>query len=272
MSSGQNLPLSGPPLISCVMAVNKDNPFLEQAIESILCQSYSNFEFLIIANACTDEFWDYLKSFSDSRIRLFRSSIGQLQYNLNIGIDNARGEFIARMDADDISLPTRFEKQVAAFLNSSEEVGLVATSWQTIDKDGALLRRFDPPTSSDAIYRELCWNAVIAHPTVMIRREALLRLGGYAYSFIGEDYDLWLRMRRSGVRFCVLPEVLFHYRIHENQLSGLKNFSTNAPYVVPLFIREFFLTKNPMFLAGLIRYSVIAPLYRWVCSLFSSKN
>ena len=110
------------------MAVNKDDGFLNEAIQSIISQSYSNFEFVIVANNCTDSLWSAINAWAekDCRIKPFRIKIGGLAFALNYGIEQAHGDYILRMDADDIAMPDLLEKKIA-FLQDNPEVVILGS-------------------------------------------------------------------------------------------------------------------------------------------------
>jgi|SRR6185312_6159138 len=260
------------PLVSCILPVHNDNGgFLDLAIQSILNQTFEDFEFIIVANACTDEFWANLNKYNDHRIRLFRTTIGQQAFNINYGLNESKGRYIARMDADDISLPERFEKQVK-YLNENVEVGVLGTAHQEIDEFGNKGRIFRPPKTDVDIRNMLFYSSPLSHPTIMFRKTLLLKNSGYMYRV--DDYDLWLRMRRTpDACFGNLDEVLLLYRRHAGQFTAQKNGSINAYSIAGLLLREFLITKNPKFLLGLARtmisatsfvQNMIKPVFRWI--------
>ena len=167
---------------------------------------------------CTSEILDGIL---DSRIHLIRHDVNQgLVASLNAGLRVARGEFIARMDHDDIALPDRFVKQLA-FFQENHSVGVLGTGYCLIDDKGAQGACYCPPVTHEEINWAMSFRCPLAHPTVMVRRELLLAHGGYSDSaFYSEDYDLWERMSYS-VRFANLPEPLLLLRKHEDNMTNI---------------------------------------------------
>ncbi len=202
---------------SVILCVNRDQPWLSEAIDSILTQDDPDFEFLIAANACSDELWDKLVSLgnNDSRIRLFRSNIGQLSFNLNLLADKAHGEYLVRMDADDVSESHRLRTLRLAL--KKEQVDILGSSVVLIDGDGIEVGAMQLPESCVEIRGALLTRTALCHPSVAIRRRFLLDMRGYLGGYVSEDTDLWLRALRADARMKNLPNSLLRYRVHENQ-------------------------------------------------------
>lgn len=205
------------------MAVYNGQKYLAEAVDSILNQTFTNFEFLIINDGSTDNSREIILSFDDPRIRIVDNpdNIG-LARSLNRGLQLAQGELIARQDADDISYPNRIEQQFR-FLEMHPEVILLGTGVRTIDESG----RPHPdklyvPTSLTAIRWYLMFGNAFAHTSVMFRRNIIWdKLGGYDEVFDRiEDYELWSRVARS---FIVenLPNVLIDYRYHYGSITSV---------------------------------------------------
>lgn len=244
------------PCVSVVMAVNRDDGFMASAIDSVLAQSVRNIELLVIANNCSEELWSHLNLLAaqDNRLRPLRTPLGQLPYNLNVGLHHARGEFVARMDADDVALPERLERQLR-YLRSNSGISVVGGGYEHIDESGSVIGR---PTSlrtdPDKIHARLPFESCMPHPTVMMRRADVIKVGGYAYGLYAEDWDLWLRMRRAGMRFANLPDLVLHYRIHAGQSTSLQATRKNMANVQALLLRELILTGNPKFALSMLRH------------------
>jgi len=195
------------------MPVYNADKYLRDAIESILHQTYSNFDFIILDDGSTDNSLELIRSYNDPRIRLVRHEENRgLVATLNEGVNLAETDLIARMDADDISYPDRLEKQVAAFENNSELV-LVGSDIDIIDDQGKLISYGPKPANSNAIKRILSVICPIAHPTVVFKKEAVLKSGGYKNYFVAEDYDLWTRLAEDG-ELANIPVPLLKYRIN----------------------------------------------------------
>lgn len=206
------------PLITILMPVHNGAAYLKEAMDSMLGQSLEDFEFLIVDDASTDESADIVHACKDPRIRFIQSRERlKLSGALNLGLDHARGRYIARMDADDISLPGRLEIQ-ARFMNQNPGIGLCG-SW--IRYFGAMNSVLKRPLLHEDIRAFTLLDTPFAHPTVMFRRDLMeqhqLRFDG-SY-FPTEDFELWTRAMRH---FTVanLPEVLLHYRAHGSSLTG----------------------------------------------------
>ena len=211
-----------PPLVSVVMAVYNNMPFLPMAVESILRQSFMDFEFIIIDDGSTDRGGEWLEEVArrDSRIRLTRRDNKGLTKSLNEGCALARGELIARMDGDDVSYDHRFRMQLDKILKKPEIVALGAQV-RYIDEDNTPLFVRRVPIENDAI--EKChlasWGGVVIHPVAMIRRDALFSIGGYDENFLrAQDYDLWFRLGNIGL-LENLPNVLLDYRRHSKAVG-----------------------------------------------------
>jgi hypothetical protein len=210
----------GQPVISVLMPVYNAVRFVADAIESVLAQTLKEFEFIIIDDGSTDGSTDLLRRFSgqDTRIRLVSRPNTGFVAALNEGLLLAHGRYVARMDADDISLPDRFAKQVA-FLESHPDVAVVGGAIRFLTEDGLSTSGFNPPPSPASVRKALLHDSALAHPTVMMRREALAAVGNYRRAFLAaEDYDLWLRLSER-YDLANLEDVVLHYRQHADQVS-----------------------------------------------------
>jgi glycosyltransferase involved in cell wall biosynthesis len=209
------------PLITVCMPVYNAKRYLSEAIESILGQTFSDFEFLIIDDGSTDRSLAILKRYAarDARIRLSTRPNAGLVTRLNEMLHQARGELIARMDADDVALPERFARQVE-FLRGHPEVDVVGGAQEHIDSKGHHLHiHYDLQGHEEIQERALTGVCPLNHPSVMMRREAVLAVGGYRAMMPAEDLDLWLRMGERG-RLANLPDVITRYRLHDSSVSA----------------------------------------------------
>ena len=211
------------PAITVLMPVYNGGPFLREAINSVLRQTFSDYELLIIDDASMDGSSEIIASLDDPRVRVITHSrnLG-LVASLNDGLDQARGQFIARMDADDVMLPHRLEKQFR-YLEEHPTVALVAAFVDVINPDGDVTGVWETDraaVSEEEIRKMMPRTTCIAHPTVMIRRSALGSLRYDARMSEGEDWDLWLRMQSRGLRIAKIPEALLLYRQHPNSFTG----------------------------------------------------
>lgn len=241
-------------MLSVLLPVNRDDGFLDESINSILSQTFTDFELLVIANNCSEGLWSYLmdKSKIDKRINIVRLKLGGLTFALNYGINIAKGKYIARMDADDICMPNRFEKQVD-FLEGNPGVDLVGSLVQYIDERGQSLdRTCFLPENHVKILRTLPWKSTIVHPSVMAKHSVFLELGGYKYGFYGEDYEMWLRLSSSGFILHNIQLQLLKYRSHSNQLSNNKFNKIKAVDIKSLLYRNYLVNRSIGFLFGIL--------------------
>jgi len=200
------------------MPIYNGEAFVAAAIESVLEQTFRDFEFLIIDDGSTDASVEIIEGYTDSRIRLIRNEhqIGQTR-TLNRGLGLARGEYVARMDADDISLPTRLERQVG-LMAANPDVGACGTWVATLgDREGEVWKY---PESAGEIRCRLLFDSALAHPSVCMRRQAFARHSlqfDEAYP-LAEDYQLW-KMASDVFPLANIGEVLVRYRIHAESVS-----------------------------------------------------
>lgn len=202
------------PRISVAMSVYNGEKYISEAIDSILNQTYSDFEFIICDDASTDKSVDIIKNYirKDNRIILIRNETNMgLASSLNKCIDRARGEYIARMDADDLSLNDRFEKQIT-FLDENPNIAFVCGGIYLLDKNGIWGERI----SKRALTKENIFKfQPVAHPTTMIRRSVLKQVNGYTvapYTKRGQDFDLWCKIYSQGYEGENIGSVVLYYR------------------------------------------------------------
>lgn len=211
--------------VSIVMSTyNENKEELTQSIESILNQTFKEFEFIIILdNPQNQEHIKILNEYvnKDIRIKFFinEENIG-LAKTLNKGIEIAKCKYIARMDADDISLPERLEKQYN-ILENNKDIDIVSTNKINIDENGAELEKSGSlPTEDKEIKRILEKMSIIVHPSVMFRKDRIEQLGKYREFPASQDYDLWLRACNENYKFYIIDEYLIKYRIRSNNISN----------------------------------------------------
>jgi len=210
------------PLVTVLMPVFNAEDFLTESINSILNQTYDYFELLIINDGSTDRSLEIIEEFKDDRIKVVSLEKNSgIIYVLNLGLEIARGDYLARMDADDISLPERLEKQVD-FLENNPNIGCLGTNFQWLDNynQESWIKYFD----STNINIALLFECTICHPTVMLRME-IIRCHKLTYPTKyphAEDYAFWMNMSQK-VKLANLKEVLLIYRKHEKQISATKS-------------------------------------------------
>ena len=203
---------------SVLLPVYNGQDFLKDACDSVFAQSFTDFELLAIDDGSTDDSLSILNSYNDPRMIIHRneSNLGLIA-TLNKGIDLARGEYIIRMDADDMSLPDRFAEQIS-FMDENPEVVISGTLYEHLDDPSVAIIK--QPNDPEEIKCRLFFHTVLAHPTVIYRREDMISNGLYynAEYKHAEDFELWVRASRL-VKISNLGKVLLRYRHHADQVS-----------------------------------------------------
>lgn len=203
------------PLLTVFTPFFKSNPvYFDQTIASVLSQSFSDFEYLMVNDGSVEDAARVQKTFPDPRIRIITPAtpLG-LSGSRNAGLHEARGEYIAFIDADDVCEPGRFQKQIS-FLRANPDHVLVGSALRYIDEVSTTIGSRRYPQTDEQIRKRIVAINVIAQPAVMARRQSLIEAGGYTADYpAAEDYSLWLRLIRMG-KFHNLPEELVAYRIH----------------------------------------------------------
>jgi len=212
------------PKVSVVIPVYNQGKFLKESIDSILNQTFKDFELIIINDGSFDQTGEILKQYvkKDPRIKVFSQRNQGCTKSLNYGIKQARGEYIARQDADDISLPKRLEKQVE-FLNKNKDIGLVGGFAQVIDKQGNKKSKILGQYTKDKdLKKHSFWSDRFCHSTIIVRKQLLDKINGYDEHFVcSQDTDLYFRLMPH-TRFANLKEIILLYREHEDSVSKIK--------------------------------------------------
>ena len=232
----------------CQLALSVFNgeKFLKEALDSIVNQSFGEFEFIVIDDHSSDGTAGILDAYTDRRIVRLRNEINRgPSHSFNRGLNIAQGEYIAKMDADDRSLPTRLAEQVA-FLDLQGSVGLVGAQVKLIDESGNILGEWQYPTDPLLIHWALQFYNPICHPVVMYRRDLVNQLGGYAtHCRWAEDYDLWIRLSKKA-EIAQLPLALLEYRLHGGQITQerFEEMERSAAAIVRQNINSFWNDPN----------------------------
>ncbi|MCR5502104.1 MAG: glycosyltransferase [Lachnospiraceae bacterium] len=206
------------PKISVIMSTYNEERYIADAVGSILGQTFRDLEFIIIDDASTDRTPEILESINDSRVIFHRNpeNLG-LTVNLNRALKEAKGEFIARMDGDDISRPKRLEKQLH-YMDAHPDVALAGCDTKNFGQNGLIWRLKDDP---EELRIRMLLHPVLAHPTFFMRRSLTERGFCYDESFrTAQDYDLASRIAKSE-KIGRVPEILLDYRVHEKQVSSV---------------------------------------------------
>lgn len=215
------------PLISVIMPCYNREKYVVEAIESILNQTYTNFEFIIIDDCSTDNTFEIVKEYAkkDNRILALKNDKNYCYvHSLNKGIEIAKGKYIARMDDDDISLPERFEKQVE-FLEKNEDIIVLGTFIEIFSDDMKKYNSWIEETETEVLKILINFFNPICHPSVMIRKSFLEEKKlNYSKEFeFSEEYYLWNQIIEKGGKIANLPDILLKYRRHYKRISENKN-------------------------------------------------
>ena len=207
--------------VTVLMSVYNDLPYLQDAVESILNQTFTNFEFLIFDDASTDGSSVILQQYAsqDSRIKLIANEANRgLGFNLAQGVAIAQSPWIARMDADDIALPNRLELQLN-YVQANPDISILGGCAIDIDREGQFISDRKVPTTHQQI-RKLIWTNPFIHGTVLLNTASIQKVGSYSRKLPKrQDYDLWFRCAKAGLKLANLSQPLIKYRFTDNTLQ-----------------------------------------------------
>ena len=212
------------PVVSVLLTVYNGLPYLREAVDSILEQSFTDFELVVVDDGSTDDSLELLHDYerNDPRVRLFERPHMGIVPAANFGLAQCRGEFLARMDSDDIAMPGRFEAQVRA-MRRDPEVAVVGGVYDLVDGAGRLLRTEYPPADDESL-QELALRGLtpIPQPLAMMRMSMVRQVGEYDVVVeTAEDNDMWLRLGEIG-KLVTVPQKLLAYRQHDKSVSEVK--------------------------------------------------
>lgn len=251
-----------------VMCVHQDNPFLDRAISSMVQQDYDeHYGIIIIANNCTDELYEKLMriSYNEEKIRLERTLIGQLAFNLNYAANLSDADYLIRMDADDISLPERLHV-TAKKIKELDYPDMLSGGVDYVDEHNIFIKKMAFNMDSQQLRKTLAYRNVVSHPASAIKRTSLLSARGYIGGLNSEDFDLWTRMLRKNMRLFLYPELVLKYRISSYQVKGSSIAYADC---IGVIFREFILTGNPHYLFGTL-IAIAKFIYLKLLGRFSS--
>ena len=244
-------------LVSIVIAIYNGEKFLRETIDSLLNQTYKKIEIIVVVNCTNDETIKILESYEDERIKIFETNICQLAFNLNYGILQSKGKYIARIDADDIAINTRIEKQLEIIKNNNYDI--VGSNIIYIDETGKEIDFKKYNENDSDIRKDVYFKSPIAHPSVMYKKDIILKNNGYLNGRVSEDYDLWIRlMRNKDIKFYNIQESLLLYRIHNNQSKGNKLAYCE---VTSYMLREMLYQKSFKYFIGLI-FNILKTIFK----------
>jgi glycosyltransferase involved in cell wall biosynthesis len=232
------------PEVSVIMPCYNASRWMEEAVDSVLAQSFRNFELILVNDGSTDKTWDIIESYckKDGRVVAISKNNTGLADTLNAGISKARGVWIARLDADDLSEPDRLEKQLI-YVHAHPEVVLLGLGFVEIDESGNTIKNHHYPTSHNSLVRHLeRLQRFFPHSSAFFRRDIVLKAGGYNPLFRkAQDWDLWLRISKQGEISC-LKDCLVRVRKHSSQISnsgqGISQLVYGISAVVCHFLRK----------------------------------
>ena len=229
------------PLVSVILTAYNAEKYIGYAIDSILGQTLSNFELFIVDDGSKDSTKAIIKTFSDERVvSIFNKTNRGQSYSRNLAVANARGKYIAIMDADDIAYPTRLQKQVE-FMEQNQHISLCGSWAHLIDEGGKINGIKKGPDKDIEIKFRLLFYCPIIHPSVMWRKAEFDRLGlDYDSHFVyAQDFDLWTRAMAKSVEFHILQEPLVQFRFkHTDSISGAKT-NLQGKYAQEIIERNF---------------------------------
>ncbi len=235
------------PKISVIMSVYNGQDFLQASVKSILNQTCSDFEFLIVDDASTDSSPVLLEGLakSDNRIKIIKNQFNLgLTKSLNLALDQARGQYIARLDADDLAYPDRLKHQLD-FLENNPDYVLLGTAADVIDDNCKVLFQIKPPTESEKIVKSLIKFNPFIHSSIMFRKSIVDLLGGYDSDLkYAQDYELYFRLINKGL-LGNLSDVLVAYRDRQSSITAQKNRS-QIKTVLKVQIRALYKKQYPI--------------------------
>lgn len=229
-----------PPLVSVLMPVHNREQYVRQAVESIVSQSYTNYELLVLDDGSTDRTAEIIRSLHDTRIHLHRSPVNRgIETTINAGITLAKGKYIARMDADDISHPDRLNLQVS-YLEQHPETDILGSAIQVMKDKLPGKIRFAPLTDRE-VKVQLLFHNPLFNPTVMARKHVIEQTPcpyGFRYA---EDYKHWIDLADRAT-FGNLDKVLLQYRIHKHQVTNIGKYESkrNRNIIRSIYLKKIF--------------------------------
>lgn len=225
--------------ISVLMPVYNSEKYVSLAIKSVLNQTYKNFEFVIVDDGSTDNSSKVISSFSDERIKYYKKNHSGLASSLNFGLTKCTGDYIARIDSDDINLPDWLLKSVK-YLTANPGTDVLSSAVIYFRNDKVMFY-WDPPVSDSEIKKNMYLHNPVNHTTVLFNREKILRYGGYNETYkVNEDYELWFRLKDKCI-FHNLPDYLGFKRFHESSLS----YNPDTSKTLSMLLNDEYVKNNP---------------------------
>jgi glycosyltransferase involved in cell wall biosynthesis len=222
--------VEGAPLVSVLINAYNAEPYLAECLDSVLAQTLEDFEVIVVDDGSSDATGQIAEAYArrDPRVRVYHNerNLG-IPATINRALAHSRGEFIAKMDADDVTVPERFAKQVA-YLRAHPEVVMVGGWWSRIEADGRELGGHRPRASNRRLAQQMLRRCVMVHPTVMVRGDLMRRIKYREFFRYAQDYDLFLRLSEHG-EIAMLPEVMVKARFNPKGVT-VQRFHEQAQY------------------------------------------
>lgn len=211
------------PLISVLLSMYNDEQYIKKSVLSIIHQSYQNWELILIDDGSQDNTYNIVKQMKDSRIRIYRQKNQGLTRSLNIAASYAKGSFLARQDADDVSLPDRFERQIGLFQENPAYI-IVGSDLAFIDENDEIIEtRTCARNKYQAIQTLGRLSVPLGHGSLMIRKSAFEQINGYDESYpVSQDFDLLLRLSQLDGEMGSVPKILYQWRVHPKSVTSKK--------------------------------------------------
>tara|TARA_Y100000590_G_scaffold209395_1_gene237233 strand:+ start:11618 stop:12412 length:795 start_codon:yes stop_codon:yes gene_type:complete len=210
--------------VSVLMTVYNGQSYIGDAIKSLINQSFKKWKLIIVDDASTDNSLNEIKKFKDSRVKIYKlkKRVGRMKA-FNYGLRYCKSDFIAVLDADDISHKRRFEKQINFFKKNSN-ASVIGTWFNHIDSKGKIFAKMKPTTKVNEIRKKLIISNIIAHSTIMFRRSILKKIKGYSKLKYAIDYGFILKVLKKRLNIMVIPEFLCSCRFHNKRISANPKF------------------------------------------------
>ncbi len=237
-------------IATVLMCTNTYDEYVLKAIKSIQSQDCDEFEFMLIANGINDDVYESLSSLiMMHNHKIYRTEMRGLTFSLNWGLHLASTKYIIRMDSDDIAYPERISNQIN-FMEKNPSVVVAGSAYNLISGDEQILKTVFLPQTDKSIRNALYWGNPICHPSVILRRDAILKVGGYTGEK-SEDYELWLKLAANPKnKFFNISQPLIGYRTAIN--SQARYSSVAYINVLLAQLRMFFSTLNPLWLISIL--------------------
>jgi glycosyltransferase involved in cell wall biosynthesis len=255
------------PLVSVIISAKKFDNFFLKAMRSIKNQTYKNIEVILTVEGDYNFFSKNLKKIFQKKIpyKIIKNKIPGFSHGLNVAIEKSKGEFLARIDTDDLSHRDRILKQVN-FIIKNPEYSVVGTRAHAIDELGYKIKHMNLKfyQTDREIKKVLPYRNPIYHSSVIIKKSMLFQYGAYKYDYYAQDHELWIRLSLiKGIKFYNLPDTLYFYRRHPNQETNIKNRWRAFYEIAGYLFRYFLITKNFKYILGIF---VVYPLFRIIKS------